>query len=438
VPAAPGLEVSWSEAAHLASRALNSAISTEPRSRRWWASQAWQTAGWGVLGLASSTVDAARGSPGWLALVHPIEATSLFAAMVFLVVSTPRLRELLLFLAGAVGFAFAHRAWLRLFSFRGVPFEQSALVAAGLGSLLALAARAAASERGSEPRAWFHLAVILPAFGMAMGLGLDLTVPLHGWARDPIVLGLDAGFGQPSFAVGRLADRHPALLTLLSLVYLFLPVVMAAMLVLEKRRSVARQRGLLRPILLAAVVGYALYQLYPVVGPGPLFGARFPNGPSSLAGPPQRLVEVTAIADPRNCMPSLHVAWALLVYWHARTLGRPARAGGAFWLASTIFATLAMGQHYFVDLVVAVPFAALIDALAGGGAPTRKIFSARGRLIATAGALLAVWYAILLLAPPGASGGLPLRLFALATIAASWALQARWCASALSGPRASV
>lgn len=416
---------------------MNSATSKEPRSGRWWSSQAWQTAGWGALGLVAPVADALRGSPSWLALVNPIQATSLFASLVFLLVSGPRLRELLLFLAGAVGFAFAHRAWLRLFSFRGVPFEQSVLVAAGLGSLLALAARAAASERGSEPWAWFHLAVILPAFGMAMGLGLDLTVPLHHWAWDPIVLGLDAAFGQPSFAVGRVADSHPALLTLLSLVYLFLPVVMAVMLVLEKRRAVPNSRGLLRSILLAAVAGYALYQIYPVVGPGPLFGAGFPNGAGGLPGVPQRLVDVSAIADPRNCMPSLHVGWALLVYWHARRLGTPARVGGAFWLASTVFATLAMGQHYFVDLVVAVPFAALIDALACGGAPARKS-STRGQLIATAGLLLAVWYAILLLAPPGASGGMSLRLLALATIAASWFLHARWSASALSGPRAAV
>ena len=406
---------------------MNSAISTEPGSRRWSTSQAWRTAGWGALGLASSTVDAARGSPGWLALVHPIEATSLFAAMVFLLVSGPRLRDLLLFLAGAVGFTLGHRAWLHLFSFRGVPFEQSALVAAGLASLTALAARAAASERGSEPRAWFHLAVMLPAFGMAMGLALDLTVPLHGWAWDPVVLGLDAGFGQPSFLVGRVAADHPALLTLLSLVYLFLPVMMAAMLVLEQRRSVESERGLLRAILLAAAVGYALYHVYPVVGPEPLFGARFPHGVASLAGPAQRLVDVTAIADPRNCMPSLHVGWALLIYWHARALGGPPRAAGAVWLVSTIFATLAMGQHYLVDLVVAVPFAALIDTLASSGAPARKT-SARRQLIVTTGVLLAIWYAILLLTPPGASGGLPLRLLALATIAASWALHARWSA----------
>ena len=318
----------------------------------------------------------------------------------------------------------------------GVPFQQSALVAAGLASLTALAVRAATSgHRDSDAWAWFHLAVILPAFGMAMGLALDLTVPLHSWAWDPIVLGLDAAFGQPSFAVGRVAAGHPALLTLLSLVYLFLPVVMAAMLVLERRRLIDRGhdrggengRGLLRPILLAAAVGYVLYQVYPVVGPEPLFGARFPYGEAVLPGPPQHLVEVTAIADPRNCMPSLHVAWALLIYWHARALGTPARAAGAIWLVSTIFATLAMGQHYFVDLVVAVPFAALIDALAGGGAPARRI-SARRLLIASAGGLLAVWYAILFLAPPSAAGGLPVQLLALGTVAASWTLHARWSA----------
>jgi hypothetical protein len=126
-------------------------------------------------------------------------------------------------------------------------------------------------------------------------------------------------------------------------------------------------------------------------------------------------------------MPSLHVGWALLIYWHARALGAPARIAGAIWLVSTIVATLAMGQHYFIDLVVAVPFAALIDALAAGGAPAPKI-SARGWVIATAVLLLVVWYAILFLSPPGASGGFPLLLLAVATVAGSWAAHARWSA----------
>jgi hypothetical protein len=418
---------------------LNSVPSIEAGPRRWWQTHAWRAAGWGALALISSMTSAARGSTGWLALVHPIQATSLFAAMIFLLTAAPRVQELVIFVGGAIGFSFLHRAWLHLFHFVGVPLEQSALAAAGLASLAALAARAATCPADSDEWAWLHLAVVLPAFGMIMGLALDLTVPLHGWAWDPIVLGLDAAFGQPSFAVGRVAAAHPALLTLLSLVYLFLPVVMAAMLVLEKRRSIAGGRdarlenggddgrGLLKPVLLAAAVGYALYHVYPVVGPDPLFGAHFPHGSAVLPGPPQHLIYVAAIADPRNCMPSLHVAWALLIYWHARALGTPARAVGAIWFVSTIFATLAMGQHYFVDLVVAIPFAALIDALAAGGAPGRKI-SARRQLIATAVLLLAIWYAILLMAPPDALGGLPLRLLAVATVAGSWAAHARWSA----------
>ena len=290
-----------------------------------------------ALGLAAPLVDAARGSPSWLALANPIQATSLFASIVFLLVSGPRLRELLLFLAGAVGFALGHRAWLRLFSFRGVPFEQSALVAAGLASLVAIAARAAASERGSEQRAWFHLAVMLPAFGMAMGLALDLTVPLHGWAWDPIVLGLDAGFGQPSFVVGRLAAGRPALLTLLSLVYLFLPVMMAAMLVLEKRRAIANpreKRGRLAEerFLLAAAVGYALYHVYPVVGPGLSSSARAspagspvwqgPGSVSSTSAPSRmRATACRRCTSPGRCSSTAACASC----WAA-----PARAAGAF------------------------------------------------------------------------------------------------------------
>ena len=144
------------------------------------------------------------------------------------------------------------------------------------------------------------------------------------------------------------------MLTLLGLVYLFLPLVMAAIIAIEERQAAPVERPVLRSILLAALVGYALYNIYPVVGPSPLFGDRFPYGSPSLPSA-VRLIDVAAIAEPRNCMPSLHVGWALIIYWHARPLGPLARGGCALWLALTIFATLAMGQHYLVDLVVASP-----------------------------------------------------------------------------------
>ena len=376
----------------------------------------------------TSVADARRGSPGWLALVNPIQATALFAAMVFLLASRPRGRDFALFLVGAVGFAVGHRAWFRSFHFVGVPPEQSALAAAGLASLLALGVRAATSRaRSDEDWAWFHLAAILPCFGMAMGLALDLTIPLHPRVFDPVVMALDGAFGQPSFLVGRVAADHPALLTLMSFVYLLLPVVMAAIIALERRRSPDERGDVLRPILLAAVVGYALYQIYPVVGPDPLLGARFPGGPALSPGP-DRFVVVAALNEPRNCMPSLHLAWALLLYWRGQILGGAARVATGLWLVLTALATLATGQHYFVDLVVAVPFAALVDVLAEQAAPVAAK-RARTWLLVAASVCLLAWYATLLLAPPSPPSAPPLIAFAAATVAASWALHARWSAA---------
>ncbi len=411
---------------------MNSRTPTEARPPRGWRSHAWRSAAWGLIALASSLANAARGSTSWLALVNPIQATALFAAMIFLVASRPRSRELALFLAGAVGFAFAHRAWLRIFHYVGVRPEQSVLVAAGLASLLALGTRAATADHDrDEAWAWFHYGAILPCFGMAMGLALDLTIPLHPRVFDPVVMALDGAFGQPSFVVGRVAAAHPALLTLLSFVYLLLPVMMAALITRQRRGAPAGSPDVLRPILLAAAVGYALYQIYPVVGPGPLLGARFPGGAPSLGGT-DRFVVVPGLAEPRNCVPSLHVGWALLLYWHGRTLGGAARAGTALWLALTALATLATGQHYLVDLVMAVPFAALVDVLAEPASPAGA-GPARARLLVASSVFLLGWYAILLLAPAEPPSAAPLIAFAAATVATSWILHARWSASARPG-----
>ncbi|HEY6476909.1 MAG TPA: phosphatase PAP2 family protein [Polyangia bacterium] len=262
---------------------------------------------------------------------------------------------------------------------------------------------------------------------MAMGLALDLTIPLHPRVFDPVVMALDGAFGQPSFLVGRVAEKHPALLTLMSLTYLLLPVMMAAIIAVERRRAPGATRDVLRPILLAAAIGYLLYQIYPVVGPEPLLGARFPGGPIVPPGP-DRDVLVAALTEPRNCMPSLHVGWALLLYWRGRKLGGVARLATGLWLPLTALATLANGQHYFIDLVVAVPFAALVDLLAERPAPVAAK-RARAWLIVTASVSLLAWYATLLLAPTVPPSAPPLIALAAATVAASWTLQARWSAA---------
>src|SRR5260370_4594562 len=58
---------------------------------------------------------------------------------------------------------------------------------------------------------------------------------------------------------------------------------------------------------------------------------------------------------PRNCMPSLHTAWALVIWWQARSLGRPMRIMAGVYLGFTVLATVGYGAHYVFDLVVAFP-----------------------------------------------------------------------------------
>jgi hypothetical protein len=65
----------------------------------------------------------------------------------------------------------------------------------------------------------------------------------------------------------------------------------------------------------------------------------------------------------RNAMPSLHTAWVLLVWWNSKGLARWIRAIAMVFVVLTIMATLGTGEHYFVDLVVAFPFALMVQAL---------------------------------------------------------------------------
>jgi hypothetical protein len=70
-------------------------------------------------------------------------------------------------------------------------------------------------------------------------------------------------------------------------------------------------------------------------------------------------------------MPSLHVTLALLIVINTNGLSRTVRTFAIIFASSTIMATLALGQHYLIDLIVAAPFTSAIQAMA------RSIVSAK-------------------------------------------------------------
>lgn len=108
--------------------------------------------------------------------------------------------------------------------------------------------------------------------------------------------------------------------------------------------------------------------VFPVVGPVFAYGADgghwavsdlWPHTPPPVRLPhPMPFDEIT----PRNCMPSLHTAWATAIFVHSRKGPRWLRFAGTFWLIATLGATLGFGYHYGADLLAGVVFSLTIEA----------------------------------------------------------------------------
>lgn len=273
----------------------------------------------------------------------------------------------------------------------------------GLGSLGSMGV--AALWSGPEQRR-ASLDVCLPAslfplFLIVSGFSLAVTSIAHPKTYDLFLYAFDAQLGlQPSFFVGRLLARYGALRQVCYFGYEALPLAMAVAFALERSSPRRQTSSIVVAFAAAAAGGFLLYNLYPAVGPVHVFGAQFPNSPPLAAGPPFHLVAVDPA--PRNAMPSVHIAMALLILWNSRWGPRLWRVLAAALLGMTVLATLGFGEHYLADLCVAVPFALLAQGVAAGGLEWRN--AARTASVATGGLLVPVWLAYLRLPSPPLAG----------------------------------
>jgi hypothetical protein len=118
--------------------------------------------------------------------------------------------------------------------------------------------------------------------------------------------------------------------------------------------------NLMTAFAVGGVCGFIFYQICPGLGPVYVFGSRFP---AHLPGPGEFQLAMYHGAGARNAMPSMHMTWALLVWWGAWELTPLARFIATGFAMLTFLATLGFGEHYLVDLIVAVPFVLLIEAI---------------------------------------------------------------------------
>ncbi|HUC70787.1 MAG TPA: phosphatase PAP2 family protein [Stellaceae bacterium] len=194
-------------------------------------------------------------------------------------------------------------------------------------------------------------------------VGQQLTT-YHLRTFDAPAYVVDSSFGTAASAtLAKILWSHPLLHQSFGTTYGWLPATVSVCYALDVRAG-NREAGVLRNAALAAgAIALLLYRLNPAAGPIYAFGAAFPDAlpdPSTLSLVPTVLAVPSA---PRNCVPSVHFAWALLAAVEARRLARAWRVAFALFAALIAMATIGLEEHYLIDLVVALPFTLSIYAI---------------------------------------------------------------------------
>ncbi|MFC0602882.1 phosphatase PAP2 family protein [Streptomyces palmae] len=346
----------------------------------------WAAAGVVTLGFLVALEIAARhyGLPGPMTnqakevIYAPKSGPLLYASMaLMMLVLTWRQRFIALGAAVGIDLVFVLVRWAAgIKTTEGHPFGNGALWV-----MLGVAVIAITRRTGRER--------LLLLKGVALGLllvagrktgdtWLLITAKTHPMVLDPYVATADHALGNPSWLVGRIVKATGPIGThILDWVYIQLAVAAVAV-SLYQLRHVARDRRfpshhLVRTFLVIGLLGPGIYMIFPVVGPIFAYGPGatgtgglhwavadlWPHTPPPISTP--HPVPYDALT-PRNCMPSLHTAWATAIFIHSRKGPRILRFAGTFWLIATLGATLGFGYHYGADLLAGVVFTLTIEA----------------------------------------------------------------------------
>jgi hypothetical protein len=124
--------------------------------------------------------------------------------------------------------------------------------------------------------------------------------------------------------------RHSSIATVVvKIVYQALPLPIAIVLAFTEQR-----RAAIRAYVVSSLLAMPCYLMFPATGPA-----------------------WVGTSAPRNCMPSFHFIWAILAWWYSPRWLRIPNLAVALLVAA---ATLVLREHYILDLVVAIPFAAAL------------------------------------------------------------------------------
>jgi len=217
---------------------------------------------------------------------------------------------------------------------------------------------------------------------------MPLAFRMPADSLDRYLYAFDGRFGfQPAFAAGTLFASLPVLKTFCLIVYSALPLAITCVWIVAP--DVPDEPGLIRTFLMTGILGVVLFQFLPAAGPI----HAFPGFPAwQPAVTPEFLKPIAMSGIWLNAMPAVSVAWALLIFWRTRRNGRAIRMAAGAFLFVILLAPLGLGEHYLIDLVVAIPYAVFVRALW----MTRASFSlSRIASVGCNALLVAVWMVLL-------------------------------------------
>jgi hypothetical protein len=294
-------------------------------------------------------------------MVDAFMALSLGAALVTLLVVQPSWTN---FASVAVCSVVLAGLDYRVMGFQ--PRFMAAFSFAGLGSLAVLGTRTIWAHK---PDRTLFLYAFLPAVlfvaseYMASTL-LDYTEILHPKTFDLFLYSVDSSLRvQFSFLLGQVFGRYQWFRFAGLVFYIALPLPLALVYAAHLRRKSKNAFPVMLAFLVTGPLGVLFYNMVPATGPVHIFGQGFPWHPLSTSQAMHLVLETIPLKGPRNAIPSLHMAWVLLVWWNSKGLSRWIRVIALAFVIFTVLATLGTGEHYFVDLVVAFPFALMVQAL---------------------------------------------------------------------------
>jgi len=205
-------------------------------------------------------------------------------------------------------------------------------------------------------KSYIFLTLIVFSLGIAKNNVLETSSLLLPLTLDADLYKIDTAFyGFASWLYSAFVGNALSwwnILVAVGYTLLNLMLLLSLTVVLRERR--AGQLNIFRVLVVPFMLAPVLYIVTPVAGP-PAYGTHYPHDMNFVLEAAKGMTEV--VPSVRNGMPSMHFTGAMLIVLVMACLTRKVYFYAAcVFAAITFIATMALGEHYLLDLIVAAPY----------------------------------------------------------------------------------